>query len=316
MITHVPSPHEFRDVGYGFLNFAWDQAISLLLEPHQWECQETLADEPELAELYWDAVSRQLVIGATAVQEGADFLLRAHIAEVSPFLLIEPRNIPLDRKSPDLPYHELRSVNAADLIKIHDATCSPLLDDAFLETYERLRKRRNMFLHSTARHVKLAVGEIFADVLETAHALGNSEPWVGIRRDHMARQPDAILAQWASGADAVFWALPKEIDMAIGVLSQAQAERYFALRPASARYACPACEEIYHFDWDDEIPRLAQLQSDDAECSDLGCLVCGVESRVTRSHCKHCTSTVIKLDGSLCLGCLAKQQCDNGIGAT
>ena len=104
MITEVPSPDDFRATGYDHINLGADQALDLLYTVRASGLDDANLSE-ERAE-FWKASQRQLANALALVQQGTEFLIKAGIASVSPYLLLsgKPSDWPNGADKADTPF--------------------------------------------------------------------------------------------------------------------------------------------------------------------------------------------------------------------
>lgn len=135
MIIEIPTSDEFQRAGLGFLNLAVDQVIELYDQLEQSGVEEDVREE------YWESAQQPLATALTLVQQGAEFLLKAKIADVSPFLLIDgsPSSWPRGSDQQDTPFSDFRTIDAHDLPKAHDSVASVRLSEEFKTQFEQLR---------------------------------------------------------------------------------------------------------------------------------------------------------------------------------
>ena len=134
MITNVPSSNDFKVEALELLALAWDMVASLLHDLHEMEyfiiAGESESDGPsvsvEAKERYWRAARRQLTTALSLTQQGAEFGIKANVANVSPFLLLTDPG--LGAKADEVDFNSLRTIDAQDLTKVHDATVAPPID--------------------------------------------------------------------------------------------------------------------------------------------------------------------------------------------
>jgi hypothetical protein len=84
MIIEVPNAADFEQTGLDYLNLAADQAFSLLTD-FMYAGYEA-SWENEIRE-FWRAAQRQLASALALVEQGAQFMLKARIAEIVHFFL-------------------------------------------------------------------------------------------------------------------------------------------------------------------------------------------------------------------------------------
>jgi hypothetical protein len=86
MIVDVPTPDDFNASGTDFLNIAWGMIVDLSFDLKT--RQELWSGFDKVADDYWKAAQRPLATALSLVQQGTEFLLKGHIATVSPYLLL------------------------------------------------------------------------------------------------------------------------------------------------------------------------------------------------------------------------------------
>src|ERR1035437_2923933 len=147
MITEIPSAEDFHEAGFNSLNLAWTIVTELSHELENAQVEEWDADN-EVADEYWSKAQSPLANALTLVQQGLELLLKSKIAKVSPFLLLskEVRDWPSSDKN-DVSFADFRTVDTADLIKLHNSVCSDRLEDAFIQLFNLVRTRRNQIIH-------------------------------------------------------------------------------------------------------------------------------------------------------------------------
>jgi hypothetical protein len=99
VITNVPTADDYSRTGLDLLNLSWQQVDELyakLLQFEEHESVESPDERAEQARQYWKAADRQVSNAIVLVQQAIEFLLKAKIAAVSPYLLIagDPREWP------------------------------------------------------------------------------------------------------------------------------------------------------------------------------------------------------------------------------
>ena len=177
MITEIPSADDFKQSGIAFLNLAWDSAAQLHFqfedakEGYWYENED--AFEKEVPDQYWAAAQRPLATAVTLVQQGLEFLLKGRIAEVSPFFLISrsPAEWPKGCTSSDTRFADFKTIDAQDLVRVHDTVASAKLSEEIVKKFEFLRRQRNTIMHTVDREVRFTAFDIFRDVLVVSHEL-------------------------------------------------------------------------------------------------------------------------------------------------
>jgi hypothetical protein len=129
---------------------AWIDLFELLWTADRYsELQTEGGDEDQdfVAE-HWTAASRRLASCAALVHQGAEFLLKARLIDVSPYLLLDDAGEwPKVAAEVDMDFDEFKTVDARLLVQVHDTVCAERLPASFQQHFERIRVRRNAATH-------------------------------------------------------------------------------------------------------------------------------------------------------------------------
>lgn len=299
MITDVPNGQDFRDSGVGFLNLAWDNAIAFALD-EEWikDC-----DEENVESVYWKKAHRPLATALAMAQQGVDFLLKARIADVSPFLLIDggPSQWPKGSHQSDVPFSEFRTIDAQDLIRAHDAVASQRLPDQFKTNYEKLRRFRNSIFHTVDKSVAVLVTDVLLSILQAINVLVGEYKWPRLRRQYIEDSPLSV----AVDGDFTRVQVNRELSKVIDLLKPAQVKDILGFNKHQRAYICYecilSCREYGH----EGLGRLAQLRPNTPTSTTLYCLACENERTVIRKDCKRaeCKGNVLDAEDKCCLTC-------------
>src|SRR5262245_27632570 len=129
MITDIPTAEELARSSLDLLNMAWTSVCAVLSTLEESGVKEW--DHDGRARREYHAASQPSLGNALAVvQQAQELGMKSRIAAVSPFLLIsgEPRGWPKGSHRHDTSFAEFRTVDAADLIRMHDTVCSTRID--------------------------------------------------------------------------------------------------------------------------------------------------------------------------------------------
>ena len=302
MITDVPTADEFRRSGVAFLNLAWNIASQLEFHFDNAEIS-TWDDDGEVTDEYWAAAQSSLATAMTLAQQGSDFLLKSRIAEVSPYLLISsfPSDWPKRSYKADVPYSAFKTVDAQDLIRVHDTVAATRLPSAFLERFDSLRRRRNMIMHTVNRHMRFAALDVFREVLEVSQALVGDCEWIGLRRGYLETNSEAI----AYSCDPVPATMAQEFLRLVERLPQNDVKKHFDFDKKRRRYYCYECQMNCR-DYYIEV-RSAQLRPNSPHSRQVYCFICGKTQDVVRRHCTNrgCKGNVLDATDNTCLTCFS-----------
>jgi hypothetical protein len=287
LITEIPTAQHYSGTSLGHLHLAWDITLGVLDE---WESAlvEDWDTDGEAAKLYWEQVQPRLANAFVLVQQAQELNIKARIAQTSPFLLLarDPRDWPRGCDKQDTPFAAFRTVDAADLIRLHNTVSSPRLSDAFITLYESVRQRRNVLMHHGHAGAHIEPIEILRLTLETHRHLFDGK-WGPARAVY-----------WDSGSIATIYtnkhthdAALSEFEAIIGLLSPAELKTYFGYDKRQRHYLCPECIAMAR----DVRAPLGQLRSRNKAERKLYCFLCDADLDVERVRCseKKCKSDVI-----------------------
>lgn len=302
MITEIPTAQEFHDAGLNQLYLAWETATNLLRQANEKYTGSEL-DEVSLEE-YWEKSRVTLGNAFSLIQQAMELGIKGRIAAVSPFILIaqEHRQWPME----DSPFSEFRTVDAVDLIRVHNAIATPPFDDHFRAFFDDVRRKRNRLMHSVPKDV-FEPGTLILNVLKAAEALYGAKPW----SQHCLELEAESRIRLYDGGDNVVNDVMSDVELALEHLQPAEAERFFGIKKQRT-YLCPSCYAKANRDYGaEDFPKMAQLRSKTPGETQLDCRLCGGTSTVERADCgnEDCKGNVLD-DERMCLTC----QHDNYVG--
>jgi hypothetical protein len=155
MIVDVPTGDDFKSSGTDYLNLAWNTLLSLLSQLQKTqdfykEHEDTYKEliNPLSSEEYWGKAQRSLSTALSLIQQGTEFLLKGHIATVSPYLLIsgDPSGYPSKSHERDVRFSEFKTIDAQDLIRAYNTVSANRLPDDFQRKFEYIRSKRNTIM--------------------------------------------------------------------------------------------------------------------------------------------------------------------------
>ena len=236
-----------------------------------------------------------------------EMALKGRIASISPFLLIsrDPKDWPKGVGTGDVPFSEFRTLDAADLVKVHNTFSTVPLDEHFRTFWDRVRRDRNRMMHSVSPK-SFDPATLVSTLLTAAQALFADVRW-----------PQRLLDMEAEGkyaayglADGTQNVVMRQIDIAVRHLTPAQNRLFFGYDVKRRSYLCPNC---YHrADREAPWPALAQFPSKSPNERALHCVVCDDTVEVERIACTNpdCQGNVV-YEG-VCLSCVSSQDNPQG----
>lgn len=300
MITNLPSAEDYFLSGKELLNFAWDTTSNLLTEFDQADYYGFNPDE--VSDKYWAAAKRTLTTSLAVVQQGVELLLKGKIADISPYLLIAdaPSRWPSPYEGAAIDFATFRTVDAQDLIRIHDTFAATPVKNLFSEKFHSLREQRNLIMHSAGKSITVHVLDVIEAILFMHKELFPMENWPTARRYFLENSPDSELGGGEYATNRVCW----ETSIVINLLKPAEVLAYLGIDKKQRRYICPNCLGEANTDAGFEF-KLAVLRPKSPKATHLYCPVCNVEHEVERQDCEreNCLGNVISKKWGTCLTC-------------
>lgn len=308
MITEIPDSADFFDAGLNQLYLAWQIAIKAVDDHEEIKNYIDHLDEAEAksaADNYWKKSQPALANAFGLVQQAIEMALKGRIAAVSPYLLIsrDPKDWPGRVELHPVPFSEFRTLDAADLVKVHNTFASAPLSEEFRVFWEELRRDRNKIMHSVTAKT-FAPSTIIRSILFTAHSLFSGKRWPQQLFDF---EFEGKYAAYGLSGDGEYNVVMGQINTAIRYLTTADKKRFFGFDSRRRAYVCPNCWDRANRDWQENWPALAQLRSKTPNERSLHCIVCDEDTEIERKKCisPHCDATVIY--DSTCFTCLWTQ---------
>jgi hypothetical protein len=316
MIIDVPTKDDFKSAGIDYLNLAWSTLVGLLTQLKETQDFYDEYYEEESEEIitsssiddYWKKAQRPLSTALSLIQQGTEFLLKGHIASVSPYLLIsgDLNNHSNKLDNGNIRFSDFKTIDAHDLIKIYNITSTESLPDTFKQKFEKLRSKRNKIMHSIDSDLNIEIKELFVEILNVCDYLVSAGSWIEERKNFIKNEPQSMLLELHkyNEYNHIIYKLACEIDLLVNLLEPAEVCKYFNFNKKSRSYICPACYSSSFRETGDVPPRLAQLKPNQPTSTSVYCIVCNESSTVVREDCSHedCQGNVIEEEG-ICLTC-------------
>lgn len=309
MITDIPTAADFHMAGLNQLYLAWQIAMRVTHDQQEVEEQAFHLDDEEAtaaAAEYWAKSQPVLANAFSLVQQGMEMALKGRIAAISPYLLIarDPKDWPSGVEARQIPFSEFRTLDAADLVRVHN-TFSPMpLDDNFRAFWDGVRRDRNKLMHSVPTKTFEPV-DLIRSILSAAITLYSEMAWP---QWLFQLEAEGAIAAYGLSSDFDYNTVMGQVDVAVQALAPAETKRFFSFDKRQRAYVCPSCWGHANRDWQEDWPTLAQLRSKSPDEGKLHCVVCDQTTMVTRLECVNyrCKGNVIH--DAMCLTCLADQE--------
>ena len=306
MIQDIPTSDEFRAAAINQLYLGWQIAMQVVYQHEQVTDYSEIDGEEatEAAAEYWRKSQPALANAFGLVQQAMEMALKGRIAAVSPYLLIsrDPKDWPKGVDERAVPFSEFRTLDAADLIKVHNSFVAQPLNQAFRDFWVETRRDRNQIMHSvTSKSFDPAT--LVRVILTAAETLFTDVRWP--QRLLAMEEDDALAAYGLS--DGVQNAVMRQVDTAIRHLDAAETRRFFGFDSKRRAYICPICYYESNRDWQDKWPALAQFCDKAPGSTHLHCIVCDETSVVERVACTNIECPADVIHEGMCLTCMASQ---------
>lgn len=308
MILDIPTKTDFEEQGLTLLNLAWDTVTDLLLQYDDAEDWNAIVEE-EQTEHYAKASQKPLAIATALLQQGAEFLVKAAIAEISPFLLISgsPQAWPKRCESTDTPFSAFKTPDAEDLIRIHNTVSPRRFSESFMQRFCEMRRIRNTIFHTVDRDLRFSEKEILSAVLTVTAELLGPLRWIENRHRYLESIPSAAFATEVHG-----FTLVREFALVLELFGNAELRMHFGFNKKQRRYLCPECRSACSDVHSELTPMTAQLKPNSPTSRTLYCVVCRTTTPVARRPCPRdgCNGNVINQGEYSDEECLTCGECE------
>ena len=258
-------------------------------------------------EAYWKSATTRLSTTLAIAHQAAEFYIKGRIAEISPFLLLSSnvRDWPKVDADGNTSFSRLRTIDAQDLVRLHDRCSMSPLNEDFKAQLENIRVRRNSIMHTVGTGLAVKVNELVKSILGVHENLMGAE-WLDFRRAALDQSSASKLySEIERWSDAH---LVQEYLVVEAILSAAELEKFFGLPAGQRRYICPQCT------WDtfadsDILVNSAVLLPNTPGSTNTRCPLCNAHQPVFRRDCERvgCPGNVISDDWIKCLTCGSSQ---------
>lgn len=316
MITDIPTSSDFQNAGINLLNLAWDSMVSLLID-RIFDGVEIKTNLP-VSNNYWKSAQPILASSLSLVQQSVEFFLKGKIAKISPHLLISgtPSNFPKNSHKQNTSFSDFRTIDAQDLVRVHDTVSDNRLSDEFCQWYDELRRLRNKLMHTVDKTIAITDRDVLIKVMEGCEYCVAPLSWVKIRNEYLMNSPSGHLLQDVPPEQIDdrektafnLGQLQSEIMTVIEYLEPQYSKRFFGFYKKQHRYTCLNCLSIRQhetfFEYkDDEEVWLHTAQIDKSHPDIIHCIFCNGNYLIKREKCKNCKNDVLDAYNGLCLSC-------------
>lgn len=281
MIVDVPNSETLAQICINGLNAAWNAALRVLFELADANVAEWDEDFSARRD-YVRASQPNLLSVLSNIQQALELGVKSRIAAVSPYLLIagDVKQWPKGRDGNVISFYEFRTIDAFDLVRVHNSVCSSVLPDSFCKIFNEMRRKRNVIVHLGGGDIEVDAKDLLPLILECFGHLFPDRCWVEERYKYEESQPIYKL----HGNDFLTMDLVGEFKGVVSLLKPSLLRKHYGYDNRKAKYICVSCT-------DEEASQLgsrtalAQIRSADADKAQLYCCVCAKENEVLRQPC-------------------------------
>jgi hypothetical protein len=323
MIIDIPDAESFETASIGLMNLAWKIAVELIRTFEEADGtyvfinEEWSEDERQKAEdAFWARSQLTLGNALALIQQSIETALKGKIASVSPYLLIvrDPRDYPSGSDKKDISFSAFRTIDAADLFRVHNTICHEKLDDDFRKLWDDVRSQRNQFIHAVnAKGDHINPVDLLEYILLTSDSLYPTSGWISKRLRYL--ENNDLEAAYLTDQKFSYGSMLSEFGLVVENIQPAIARGFFGFDRRQRCYICPLC--LFRSDqeawWDEDSWEFAQLRPKSAKATKLFCTFCHKTIPVLRIKCRavhyKCPSNVLSDDDEtrgLCLICRHK----------
>ncbi|MEF1203988.1 hypothetical protein QTO12_26090 [Vibrio owensii] len=313
MIREFPTKDDFYSAANGFLNSSWDSVTEHL---HEFELLHGVVEDSEYGDdskLYWASAKQTLVNATALVQQAVEFYIKGRIVEVSPYLLLSgnPQSWPKGCNRKDIEFSAFRTLDAQDLIKVHDTVCSERFSDQFIQWNDDLRTIRNKVMHTVDKSVNVTPVELINFILYAHSYFCGSLTWFETRREYLENIPVNSMKRIQSDDNYeanIVHSLLNDFRLAINLLPPATCQKYFNYCKKTKHIHCPHCLNIasrmdfWDYEQAEELAKTYQkLPNTDIHL----CRLCGYQGRVLEKNCGEwgCEGQLQDSESGICFSC-------------
>lgn len=275
MIKNIPDPKDYYKSSLNYMNISWEMAFDVYKIS-----KEVIEDEDEISE-YREEQKYHLNTCLMLLSQSIELFLKFRIAEVNPLLMVNLRN-----KDINADFSELQSIDAKDLLPLHDQIRSDHLGSKLSKTFEEIRLKRNRIMHSAGSDLHEEEA-ILIQIIKLSHLLFNSH-WLKLRLEYLGNS-------YFSDSYVDIYNANEEFSICKEYFASGNFKIYSGYLQKEFVIRCPYCD--YHMDRTLETHTCLRLTP-----LTYRCIICDEKGKVLRNKCPDCSTQSLD-DNSECLHC-------------
>jgi len=306
MITNVPTAADLTTISLQLYFNAWGDVAKVVTEFRDIEPFDSEGN-PDWSG-YIEAAQSELQATYTLILQSQEIGLKALIADVSPFLLIKRHEArPIRAGSNEFDFSDFATIDAADLVRVHNTFCATSLSPGFAEEFDKLRRARNKIAHLGLFNDRLEPLAILDLLFRQYRELYPGRRWLVDRLYYASKHRFAgydFGGNWSETG-----AVLQELWQALPELTPEQYEVVFGRRPEEPRFICPPCGHALERHQEGNEPYQTDVPTAFMDGGDhVVCALCLQRTPVARRGCpsEDCEGDVIAGNAEwngLCLTC-------------
>jgi hypothetical protein len=310
LIKDIPTSDEFDSAAMAQLDFAWDIVVSFLVAIDTTEQYIDVEDYDKKE--YWAAAKQRVITALSLVQQGTELAIKGKIAAVSPYILLNNNKKWGNAKGKEpLRFSDCKTLDAHELIVIHNSVAETPFDDKFSILFNELRSTRNKAMHTVAKDLDVTAKKVIEYLLQVHSYLHPDRNWAATRKQFLHNSP-SIFGDFADDAREKDAQLATEFESVVKILTSLQRKQFLGLKEDTEMYCCPGCVYACNEFAEAAAPKYAQLVSNDDGISptSLFCFLCDAKYDLDDDGVcieQECDSNVISSKHDICCSCGASQ---------
>jgi hypothetical protein len=317
LIIEIPNEHDFHRSATGLLNSAWGEVVDLISEFSNISDVAIYKDFDEIdSERYWDAAKQALASSSAMVQQAVEFYIKGRIVSISPFLLISGSPIstwPKNCTKHDICFSDFRTVDAQDLIRLHDAVYPVRFTEEFSQWFTQMRTLRNRIMHSIDHKLFIKPEVLIESILYAHNYFSPGQKWMKTRSNYLDNTPVNSVKYFQESKDHdsyVLLQIHEEARTVIGKITPSIAKKYFGYIKKKRRLYCPSCyQTLSNMDlFDSRLMDNILETFQKVDSSFYSCFICDYSGELIREECTvdRCGGKLIDKELRICLSCGSK----------
>jgi hypothetical protein len=310
MILNVPSTDDLNAVARRLYFSAWTQLVGIQNDIFGYTeyVSQYSNDGIEIdneTKSYLQRAQPDLQSLFILVQQSNELALKARICEVSPYLLLLKNDGRLRLEPSDTDFSELRTLDATDLPGAVNSFSSKHLSEAYVKSYNLLRRQRNKISHLGYQVGEFEPQELFRILALQWTEFWQDRLWLRDRADFECQNRNSLFHDYKYNSPMMI--VMQELPLTLQSLTAKEFKSIFGCSKKLLKFLCHQC----FYEGNTRNSGLEVALSKSAvflkDRSEVNCLICGKFHKAKAEKCtnKECKFGVISIEEGY------KGQCHN-----